>query len=241
MRCVDARTIGALNGTSSAGFTNCTGTRVGPRHVLTAAHCVLSEEGAWTTSGWFHPGQTNSTHPNTGGTAVSWSGVYARDYRVSRRWDYALLYLQDRADSTALGWMGVNWWNSASSYDGLLASLYGYPTKTGSSDLRRCQASALTSKNCDGWMYGHSDVLDSNAFRGDEQLEYDIDTGPAQSGSAVWRNNNVLGVHWGCATWGGCSDTGRNRAARFRQNMWDDVCGWIAEVDSAFGSHSLCP
>lgn len=232
------RTIGALNGTSGAGFTGCTGTRVGPRHVLTAAHCVLSEGGTWTTSGWFHPGQTNSTHPN--GAAVSWSGVYARDYRVSRRWDYALLYLQDRADSTSLGWMGVRWWNSASSYNGLLASLYGYPSKTGSG-TSDCQASVLSNKNCDGWMYGHSDILDSDAFRSDEQLEYDIDTGPAQSGSAVWRNNEVLGVHWGCAAFGGCSGDGRNRAARFRQNMWNDVCSWISEVDSAFGSHSLCP
>lgn len=234
------RTIGALNGTSSAGFTGCTGTRVGPRHVITAAHCVLSETGTWTTSGWFHPGQTNATHPNAGGTAVSWSGVYARDWRVDGRYDYALLYLQDRANSTALGWMGMEWFNS-SSYEGKYVSLYGFPSKTGTSDTRRCQASALSNKNCDGWMYGHGDFLDADAYRSDEQLEYDIDTGPAQSGSSVWRNNNVLAVHWGCAAFGGCDGSGRNRAARVRQSMWNDVCGWIGEVDSAFGSHALCP
>jgi V8-like Glu-specific endopeptidase len=237
------RAIGALNQTSSAGFTGCTGTKVGPRHVITAAHCVLAEDGSWTTSGWFHPGQTNSTHPNTGGTAVSWSGVYARDWRNSRRYDYALLYLADRADSYSLGWLGVVWWNSAGSYNGKTATLYGYPAKTGTTDVRKCKASVLANNDCDGWMYGDVDVLDSNAYRSDEQLEYDIDTGPAQSGSSVRDGNNVMGVHWGCAAFGGCgpSSAPRNHAARFRQSMWDDICSWIGEVDSAFGSHSLCP
>lgn len=234
------RTIGALNGTSSAGATSCTGTRVGPRHVITAAHCVLSETGAWTTSGWFHPGQTNVSHPNAGGTAISWSGVYARDWRISRGFDYALLYLQDRANSTALGWMGMEWFSSGA-YESKYVSLYGFPSKTGTTDTRRCQASSLSNKNCDGWMYGHGDFLDDDAYRSDDQLEYDIDTGPAQSGSSVWRNNNVLGVHWGCAAFGGCDGDERNRASRVRPSMWNDVCGWIGEVDSAFGSHALCP
>jgi V8-like Glu-specific endopeptidase len=238
------RTIGALNQSQSAGETGCTGTKVGPRHVLTAAHCVLASNGTWTTSGWFHPGQTRTAHPNTGGTAVRWSGVYARDWRVDSRWDYALLYLEDRRDSFQLGWLGVAWWTNSAGYNGKNVSVHGYPMRSSSSNAEKCNASSLSNKDCGGWMYGHSDTLDSAAFRSDEQLEYDIDTTRAQSGSSVRYNLGgsnwvTLGVHYGCAGFGGCGG-GRNRAARFRQNMWNDICGWIAEVPSTHGQHSLC-
>lgn len=237
------RTIGALNQVASAGYTFCTGTKVGPRAVLTNSHCVLSAGGVWTTSGWFHPGQTSTTHPNTSGTAVSWSGVYARDWRGSsnRRWDYAVVFLDDRADSYNLGWFGIAWWNSASNYNSLYTTVYGYPTWTSTLDEEKCKDSAVASKICDGWMYGHGAWLDSNAFRSDELLEYDIDTIPAQSGSPIFQSstNTILGVHSGCPGFGGCGSS-RNLGARFRTSMWNDVCSWIASVPSAHGSHGLC-
>lgn len=242
------RTIGAYNATSAAGQTWCTATKVGPRHILTAAHCIIDENGNFTvTSGWFHPGQTNSTHPNTGGTAVWFSGGHYRwpyGGNSNRRWDYALMYLEDRLDSFQLGWMGMTWWTTAAGYTNKSVSLRGYPQKTGGSDAVRCQASVLTPKNCDGWMYGHSATLDGNAFRSDEQLEYNIDTTPAQSGSSIQVTVNgeiaTAGVHWGCSGFGGCGSS-RNRAARMRQSMWNDLCAWIGAVDSVHGSHSLCP
>jgi hypothetical protein len=148
------------------------------------------------------------------------------------------------ADSFNLGWWGMAWWNNAAGYTNKSATVRGYPQKVGPSDAERCQASVLNPKNCDGWMYGHSATLDANAFRSDEQLEYNIDTTPAQSGSSVQMSVSgaavSAGVHWGCAGFGGCSG-GRNRAARMRQSMWDDLCTWIGQTDSIYGSHSLCP
>ena len=245
------RTIGTLNNQSVANVPastqNCTGTKVGPRHVLTASHCVLSATGSMVTSGWFHPGQTNDAHPNTSGTAVSWSGVALRDWRggnSNRRYDYALLYLDDRLDSYSLGWLGIEWWNSSGSYNGKNADINGYPYKAGGQDAWRCKASVLSPKECDGWMYFDAAVLDANAFRSDEQLEYDIDTSKGQSGSALKRNAGggawtALGVNWGCDGFGGCGSS-RNRAARFRQSMFDDVCAWIKVAPSAHGQHPIC-
>ena len=241
LRSYPYRTIGALNNTQLPGWTGCTGTKIGPRAVLTNSHCVLDENGNWTTNGWWHPGQTRTEHPNAGGTAVRWSGVFARDWRIHRKFDYAIIFLEDRANAVSLGWMGVNWWNGASSYNNQLVALRGYPARSSSLDSRKCNASPFASKNCGGWMYSDLAILSSSSFReggsDDDQLAYDIDTTAGQSGSAVYRvsNNAILGVHWGY--FGGASS---NFAARFRSSMWNDVCAWIRAVPSQHASHSLC-
>jgi hypothetical protein len=177
---------------------------------------------------------------NTSGTAVSWSGVFARDWRVDRSYDYALLYLEDRADSTALGWFGVAWWDFSSSYAGRTASVTGYPGK-----MLQCKLSpaGAPSYACDGWMYNDGREFVNNtrfwSYHFADQLVYDIDTDAGESGSSVRHNLNgswvTLGVHWGCDY---CSIS--NNAARFRSSMWNDICSWIGQVPSAFGQHSLC-
>lgn len=239
-------TIGALNQSTAAGadsynrdFPVCTGTRVGPRHVLTASHCVLRDNGTWIGSGWFHPGQTNATHPNAGGTAIHWSGVYARDHRIAGSADYALLYLEDRQNSYNLGWVGMYWQNSASWYAGQVAWLHGYPKKTYPYDTGRCNASPLASKDCDGWMYSDGAVLSSTDFTLDQELTYDIDTTSGQSGNSVlWGSGSswsTLGVLRGSPGPEGGWPTGKNRGPRMRDNMHADICDWINNVTSVWG------
>lgn len=231
------RTIGALNNSEDAGQTSCTGTMVGPRAVLTASHCVLDWDGsADTLEGFFHPGQTNTTHPNAGGTAVEWSGFLARNYTAGVQWDYAILFLEDRPTAVQLGWLGIAWWTSSSSYVGVNARLLGYPRRT-----YQCAASPHPLLWCDGWMYRDQAYLDPYAYFTSNRLRYDIDTQDGQSGSAVFTSIGgdwaVLGVHSGHYP---DVDAGRNMAARFRQGMYDDVCDWIAYAPSAHGAHEVC-
>lgn len=229
------RVVGSLSSSGNTQSGGCTATKIGPRALLTASHCILNgTTGNITTSGWFNPGQTSTTTPNG---SFRWRGAYLRDHRLGRKYDYAVLFLDDNSSAVGLGWMGVNYWNSESSYTGKVATLRGYPCGSnrscGQITAQRCAASPRADKRCDGWMYSHSASIPSNSWSVSGELRINNDGSSGQSGSAVFRNNAVLGTYWG-------SRSGQNYATRFRQSMWNDVCGWIGSVPSAFGSHSLC-
>jgi V8-like Glu-specific endopeptidase len=234
------RVIGSMSGSGGVQDGACTGTKVGPRAVLTAAHCVMNSDGNISLSGRFNPGQTNSTTPNG---SLTWSGVFLRDWRVHRRYDYAIVYLADSPSTVGLGWMGIGWWNSASSYNGRGSSLFGYPCGAnrdcGEIDEQRCKASPRTDHRCDGWMYGHARPLTTSSFRSDDLLQYDNDMSSGQSGSAVytWFNNSPMVLAVNTHSWSGVS-----MGPRFRQSMWNDVCAWIAHPakQSAYATHPLC-
>lgn len=101
----------------------CTGTLVGPCHVLTAGHCVYSHERKeYSTQLSFYPARN-------GGNSVRPRGW--KDYRVSPNWlqfkdynaDYAIVSLKEKV-GTELGWMGFGY-NLREEVVGL--NIAGYP------------------------------------------------------------------------------------------------------------------
>lgn len=236
------RVNGAMSGSGNTRSSNCSGAKVGPRAVLTASHCVLRESGTLQQSGWFNPGQINTSAING---SYPWHGVALRDWRVAIKYDYAVIYVDDSEEFVDLGWMGIEWYTAASYYAGKLAANRGYPCGPnlgcGASTFQRCAASPLSSKQCDGWMYGQSTYLGLSSYASNYLLEFYNDVSEGHSGSAIYSGNNVLGVVTNAID---ASDPfAPCTGPRFRQGMFDDVCSWIGDANfaSAFGQHSLCP
>lgn len=233
--------IGPLYWTTAGATQNgrCTATKIGPRHLLTASHCVFSDTGVWTVWGRWNAAQTASAATNGN---FEWNGVSARDWRLGWQWDYAVIYVDDSPAIAGLSWEGVTWSDTMSWYTPLSTSLMGYPCGGAESDCgvpsyQRCAQSPEADKRCNGWLY--FGFGSSGLSAGSDLLAMPQDCSSGQSGSSLILSSggvvSSLGLFTHSLTDQVC------RGPKFRTAMWNDVCAWIGSVDSVYASHSLCP
>jgi V8-like Glu-specific endopeptidase len=215
------RVFGAIRSPGST-VSNCSGALVGPRHLLTAGHCIHGD-GAWYPNRKVAPGQSGvDTAPNGLKNSYWYFSVVGWTQNADKKYDYGMIVLEDRWDTAHLGWLG--WWSS--NHSGGVWN-FGYPIWS-----QTCAASPAPPL-CNNYLYGDDGVIQTV---NSHMLGYSLDMTNGQSGSPVYKYNGgdrrVIAINAYNA-----GSSGKNWGTRIRSAVSQNICNWIGSTPSAYNYH----
>ncbi len=170
------RTFGLLQSEGTDGaFGTCSATLIGPKTIVTAAHCLYNhDKGGWNKDFLFAPGLNGMDDAPFG--VVSWEDAYILQGYIDNYqgfygsvvpWDLGVVIL-DQPIGDQVGWLGFGHVPNLGDFD---ANIIGYPGDKPAGTMWRATCNVTA-----------ADVEELNLF-------YDCDTYPGSSGSSIYDYN----------------------------------------------------
>lgn len=198
----------------------CSGTMIGPKHIITAAHCIRDFDDSRWVSSTARAGRSTSAWRDSVSFSTSdtwyWTpsqfrgiadGLEDMPYSATP-YDIGVIVTHGDRMGNTVGWMGWYWWSSDSDFGNRVRYNRGYPLCGRDNSPANCQTNALYGDSA--WCAtGNYSSKDSDGINRRFRFHCDISGGHSGSSLYHYLNGSSL-VVTGVVSWEHCRTCGAN-------------------------------